>query len=355
MASSKNDRSALTKVPAAVVDAAARRKLNRRIFGESQITVPCVPDMIDHYIELFQKMFEAYGKPFTKGELDDLRKLVLDHLEKGFQVSPYATMTMKMHTEPPPSPGISYLLTRYVPTMEDQYEGWVRDREPPLFGEHADRKLLHLAADLGLPATTTVLDVGAGTGRNTLPLARAGYRVDAVEPVAAMGTQIEAALRAENLPGKVYIGDAMSPSLGLPKNHYKLIVLAEVIASHSRGVQDMQAMIAALVPSLAPGGFLLFNAFFAQGDYAPTKAIRQFSETVWSCAFSYADLAHALKGLPLTRISDESVYEYERKHLTDAEWPPTGWFPDWSRGLDILDLPPERSPIALRWITLKKS
>ena len=48
-----------------LVEAAARRKLDRRIHGESTITVPCVPGLIDHYIERFSRLFEAYGKPFT--------------------------------------------------------------------------------------------------------------------------------------------------------------------------------------------------------------------------------------------------------------------------------------------------
>jgi SAM-dependent methyltransferase len=344
----------VARLPSELVDVAVRRKLDRRVVGEAQITVPCVPEMREHYIGLFAKLFESYGKPFTKGELDDLRKLVADHLEQGFAESPYATMTMRMNTEPPPSPGIGYLLTRHVPTMEDQYEDWVREREPPLFGEHADRKLLHVAAALGLPVTVPILDVGAGTGRNTLPLARDGYRVDAVEPVAAMATQIEAALRAEKLPGKVYVGDAASPALGLPKEHYRLIVLAEVIASHTRSAAELRALLVALSASLAPGGKLLFNAFFPQGDYTPSLAVRQFSQVVWSCVLTYGELKSALQGLPLTVVSDEPVYDYERAHLSDEQWPPTGWFPDWARGLDIVDLPPERSPIALRWIVLEK-
>src|SRR5919201_3035584 len=40
---------------------------------------------------------------------------------------------------------------------------------------------------------TTVLDVGAGPGRHTLPLARVARRVVAVEPSAALREQLEAA------------------------------------------------------------------------------------------------------------------------------------------------------------------
>lgn len=47
MASSKNDRKpSICRIPSGLVDVAARRKLDRRVFGESSITVPCVPKMV---------------------------------------------------------------------------------------------------------------------------------------------------------------------------------------------------------------------------------------------------------------------------------------------------------------------
>lgn len=44
----------------------------------------------------------------------------------------------------------------------------------------------HLASRFGLRSSATIVDVGAGTGRATLPLAERGYHVTAVEPSVAM-------------------------------------------------------------------------------------------------------------------------------------------------------------------------
>jgi SAM-dependent methyltransferase len=54
--------------------------------------------------------------------------------------------------------------------------------------------------------TGPVLDVGAGTGRVTLPLARAGYELDALERSPALGDEL--ARRSGGLPVRVLRGDA---------------------------------------------------------------------------------------------------------------------------------------------------
>jgi 2-polyprenyl-3-methyl-5-hydroxy-6-metoxy-1,4-benzoquinol methylase len=70
---------------------------------------------------------------------------------------------------------VQYVVNIRVVTMEEHYNGWVDTRQPPLFGKFPDAKLVDLAATLGPAARVPVLDVGAGTGRNTLPMARVGH------------------------------------------------------------------------------------------------------------------------------------------------------------------------------------
>jgi precorrin-6B methylase 2 len=54
-------------------------------------------------------------------------------------------------------------------------------RQPPLFGTEPDARVWSLAKAATDPADFPILDVGAGSGRNALPLARRGHPVDAVE------------------------------------------------------------------------------------------------------------------------------------------------------------------------------
>lgn len=57
----------------------------------------------------------------------------------------------------------------------------------------------------------------------------------------------------------------------------------------------------------------------------------------------------------MERVDDESTLEYEREHLPKEAWPPTGWFEQWSGGRDLFDLPPNRAPVELRWLTYRKA
>jgi hypothetical protein len=80
---------------------------------------------------------------------------------------------------------------------------------------------------------------------------------------------------------------------------------------------------------------------------------RQMSEVMWCCAFTRRELDEAAAGLPLTRVSDESAHDYEKEHLPESAWPPTGWYADWSQGQDLFDVPADRSPLDLRWLVYR--
>lgn len=337
-----------------ILTPAALRRVERRMMGESKIIVPCVPGMIDHYLVYFARLFSAYGKEFSPDETTHFRGLLLGELKKGFARSPFATLTLRMTIQAPPLPAVSYFISTTATTMQEEYDRWVETRTPPLFGEHPDCKVMHAAAALGEAANVRVLDVGAGTGRNTLPLARSGFLVDAVEPVESMAVQIRKALAAERLPGTVFVGDASDARLKLRKGHYQLAFLSEVIAAHTRTPADSRRLLMRVCDTLAPGGVLLFDAFLADRRYPVPSEIKGFSEHVWSNVFTYDELDVMLAGLPLERISDESVYDYEREHTAPEHWPPTGWFAEWALGLDVFDVPEGASPVTLRWIAARK-
>lgn len=58
---------------------------------------------------------------------------------------------------------------------------------------------------------------------------------------------------------------------------------------------------------------------------------------------------------PLALVADDSAYDYEKAHLPEGGWPPTGWFEGWANGLDVFDVEREHSPIGLHWLVYQKA
>ena len=93
-----------------------------------------------------------------------------------------------------------------------------------------------------------VLDIGAGSGNRALILARAGYRVTAVEPDAA-----EAALARRQLGGRVDVHECAIEALPASETGYDGAVLSHVLEH----LADPDATLRATRQRLRPGGALV--------------------------------------------------------------------------------------------------
>jgi SAM-dependent methyltransferase len=330
------------------------RRLPRRLAASGQLVLPAVPSLIDLYTESLTTIFAAVGRVFTPNEVEHLRDLLKRNLDAAFAESPFSKVVVDYKTNPPPNTALSYAMTYRVVTLGDEYAEWVRTREPPYFGAHADAKVIDFARSLGEPASVSVLDVGAGTGRNTIPLARAGFATDAVELAPALAAVLRDDLHKAGVSSRVFEGDALDPKLEIPARHYHFVFLAEVVASHFKSVAQLRALFERAAEWLAPGGHLLFSIFLTAGGYEPDSIARELSEVMLCCLFTRKELDAAVEGLPFTLVSDESTLAYERDHLDPSAWPPTGWFVEWARGQDLFDVPAEKSPLRLRWLVYRR-
>ncbi|HEX3597905.1 MAG TPA: class I SAM-dependent methyltransferase [Polyangiaceae bacterium] len=336
-----------------VLEKAMIRRLPRRASGGGQIVWPAVPSLVEHYLRNLAAVFSALGRAFSEAELEQVRGMLVKHIELGFSASPFSQVVVDYQTQPAPSTALNYTISHRFVTLQDEYAGWVQNRTPPLFGAHPDAKVMDLARSLGEPKDVPVLDVGAGTGRNTLPLAEAGFPTDAVELATALAAVLREEVAKTSAKVRVFEGDALDPNLGIPSRHYRLVVLAEVVASHFRTAAEIRNLFERALEWLAPGGLMIFSAFLTRGGYKPDAMARHLSEVMWCCAFTRNQLDEAVAGLPFVRVSDESAYDYEKEHLPAAAWPPTGWYADWSRGQDLFDIPGDRTPLDLRWLVYR--
>ncbi len=330
------------------------KRLPRRLGATGQVLLPVAPSLLEHYVEELHRLFAQVGRVFTREETDQLRGILQKKLEEGYAASPYARVVVNYETDAPPKTSLSYRMTLSVSTIPDEYDAWQKTREPPYFGANPDAKVMDTARSLGEPKGVAVLDIGAGTGRNTLPLAREGFAADAIELTPSLASILRAEVEKEGLNVRVFEGDALGGGMEIPERHYRLVFLAEVIASHIRNNEQVRALFEGAADALATGGILLFNAFLPVDGYRPDATARELSQVFWCNLFSRGDITQAMSGLPFEPIADESTHDYEEERQPAEAWPPTGWFVDWSRGHDLFDLPPGRAPMELRWLTFRR-
>jgi precorrin-6B methylase 2 len=238
-------------------------------------------------------------------------------------------------------------------TIEGAYENWVATREPPLFGTEPDARAWALATEAPDPHAFPVLDVGAGTGRNGLALARRGHPVDAIEATAKFADIIRLDAAKESLTVRVLERDTFATLADL-RQDYQLIVLSEVV-SEFRTTLQLRGVFELAAHSLAPGGRLVFNAFLIRDGYKLDDGARQLGQQLYTRIFTRDEMSAAADGFPLTLITDDSVFEYEKAHLPDGAWPQTSWYAGWISGLDVFDPERETSPIEMRWLVYQKA
>ena len=103
-----------------------------------------------------------------------------------------------------------------------------------------------------------VLDVGCGSGWQSLELARHGSRVVAVDPVAAFLRPLRSAARRGRLPVEARAGGALSLPL-LPGEEFDLALATFDVLNHLERHEDLAPALAAMAKALRPGGHLLFD------------------------------------------------------------------------------------------------
>lgn len=132
---------------------------------------------------------------------------------------------------------------------------------------------LRLADDLGSP----VLELGAGTGRITEPLARAGHEVVAVDAAPAMLERAGRRLADPALAARVELvnGDMRTLDLG---RTFPLVIAPFNTLMHLYTIADQDAALARVRAHLEPGGVFAFDLYVPR--FGPTGVVRV--EPFWS-------------------------------------------------------------------------
>jgi SAM-dependent methyltransferase len=222
-----------------------------------------------------------------------------------------------------------------------------------LFGTEPDARVWALANEAADPTTFRILDIGAGTGRNALALARRGHPVDVVEMTPKFADLIHLEARRDSLDVRVIVRDVFATKDDL-RQDYQLILLSEVV-SDFRTTRQLRSLFELAAYCLAPAGRLVFNVFLPCGGYTPDDAAREFGQQEYTTIFTRHEVSAATAGLPLELVADDSVYDYEEANLPEGAWPQTSWYADWVSGLDVFTIDRDMCPIEMRWLVFQKT
>jgi SAM-dependent methyltransferase len=327
------------------------RRLYTRSVVAGEISLPAVPSMLDEYVDMCSRIFADLGRKLDDENLARLRTVMKNKLSEAFMISHRSNIVISYNA--PVGPTLHYKVSAQWLTVAQAYENWISSREPPLFGTEPDARVWALANEAADPTTHRVLDIGAGTGRNALALARRGHPVDVVELTPKFAEIIRTEAQQEGLDVRIMVRNIFETSDDL-RQDYQLILLSEVVTDFRTPAQ-LRGLFELAARCLAPEARLVFNTFLPCHGYEIDAPAREFGQQSYTSMFSRQEMSLAAAGLPLELVADDSVYDYEKTHLPPEAWPPTSWYADWVRGRDLFIVEHDRSPIEMRWLVFRKT
>ena len=348
---------ALTHLPSQKpAEGPLRQALMRRLLGKTiasgELRLPAVPALLDDYRQLCENSFALLGVNFSGEQSAHLRTVLDGQLAAAWEASQRSEIVISYDV--PTGLSVNYKVKTRALSLGETYDNWVATRQPPLFGTHPDARVWALASEAPDPAAWPVLDIGAGTGRNALALARRGHPVDAIELSCEFASRLRAEAGEEGLALRVLERDVFASTNDL-RADYQLMVLSEVMTDF-RTADELRRVFELAETCLAAGGRLVCNLFLPREGYEPDAFARELGQQLYTAIFTRDELDRATADRCLQLVGDDSVFAYEKQHLPEEAWPPTGWYINWIHGLDLFDVSVEvRSPIELRWLVYRKS
>ena len=161
--------------------------------------------------------------------------------------------------------------------MVDDFDLYARFYDPDLGDLDADLQMyVQFAARCGSP----ILELGCGTGRVLIPLARQGYRITGIDASSAMLEKAREKVAAEDLRDRVTLVEQEMGKLEL-EARFNMAFAALNSFAHLHTTDDQLAALTRIRRHLNPGGLLVLDMFNpdlarlldARGQVALTKVM----------------------------------------------------------------------------------
>ncbi len=332
--------------PETLLREAFDKKLRASIALEGTLQLPCLPALAARYETLIVELFSLLGQAPSPEERSQLQQQLTETLTQGFEQSPRRYLNLSYQLVNPEqgiAGGIGLNMSLTSPPEAQQSFMFANQSR---FGRYPDAKAMTLAASLGEAAEVSVLDIGAGIGRNSLPLAKRGHPVAAVVTNSEAGNQLQQMARSRHLSVHLLPGDFLDhPGV---TGDYRLAIAPEVLP-HLRSPQAMAHFFGQSRRVLAPTGRLLLGAFLAKPGYSPKAEVRELAQACGCNFVTQPELENILEQVGFRLESQESVVAYESRHLPAAAWLPSESFLTWATGQELFPglIAP---PIAFYWL-----
>ncbi|MCB9606687.1 MAG: class I SAM-dependent methyltransferase [Polyangiaceae bacterium] len=321
--------------------------VEQRYSARCELTFPAVPTLLNHYAEILEHHFESLGRPMTDKQRTGLLELLGAKLTEAHASGAQSNVFVRYQLDRG-SGEIFYEIASAASSLEEEYEYWVSQRVGSLFGRNPDARVLEL---VGSKSTNLrILDVGAGTGRNSIPLAEAGHQVVAIELAPALADVLQDEAESRRMSFPVVCGSALDPDLVIPLAPFDLVIAAEVLP-HLRSVDEVTRLLTRLAALSKPDASLLVSVFLSHAGYQPSQLAREAAQVAWSAFLTPDEFMTACANSGWKAVEQQPVLTYERKRA--LSWPPTSWYESWTQGHDAFK--GDDPPIALQWLLLSRT
>src|SRR3569832_1712745 len=165
----------------------------------------------------------------------------------------------------------------------------------------------------------SVLELACGTGRLTIPVAKAGLDVVGIDLSPAMLTRANQAAAEHGVTVETHLSDMRD--FDLAGRRFDTVLIAANSIAHLLTAEDFSGFFASVRRHLAPGGQLLFDCFVPSIALLSRPGQRQMMPRVTHPLLGELTIEEVIDFDPLTQISDTTWYwssQTERDfHVTD--------------------------------------
>lgn len=315
------------------------------LWSNLSLTCWCCPAFAPSFADKVICVLQSLNHQIDQEDRDRLTECIRNKMNEGYKADSHSELILSIKVG---RDGLKIKFFLKFGDLADSYAKWYdhNDRKDIMFGRYPDFKVLETVE---LFAPKTILDLGAGEGRNSLGLARMyeGVDVDLVELTPAFFDKIIEQVEQENLPVRGVCSDILDPDLFLESQYYDFIFCSEVL-SHFR-LDGLVKFFDRCSQWIKPDGILLINLFLADDNYDLPDKARQIGEKNSSACFTREEMISAMQDKFKIDTIQDCLF-VEKPH---QKYQPS-WYNAWASGRNIIPSI-QQPPISLKWVKLLPS